>query len=140
MTIRKRCTASYGFKRLPKLCSVMQFSSFWLSMSATTTCVTIHALQKHHTPDPFLSSQILFTLEYILILKASSIYLALPVRIAVGKILSDSHFFFSFSAVFFISSSSCLWFSSWALLNILVKLSKVDTTAENSKELQELAV
>ena len=101
MTIRKRCTASYGFKRLPKLCSVMQFSSFWLSMSATTTCVTIHALQKHHTPDPFLSHQILVMLEYILILKASSIYLTLPVRIAVGNLflihISFSHFLLSSS-------------------------------------------
>jgi len=37
----------------------MQFSSFRLSMSATTTCVHYtHAPQKHHTPDPVLSSQI----------------------------------------------------------------------------------
>ncbi|PON54558.1 hypothetical protein PanWU01x14_194270 [Parasponia andersonii] len=35
---------------------------------------------------------------------------------------------FSLSAAFFISSSSCLQFSRWAWLNILVKLSKVETT------------
>lgn len=34
----------------------------------------------------------------------------------------------SFSA-FFLSNSSCLQFSSWAFLNILTKLSRVDTTA-----------
>ncbi|PON92281.1 hypothetical protein TorRG33x02_119100 [Trema orientale] len=35
---------------------------------------------------------------------------------------------FSLSAAFFISSSSCLQFSRCAWLNILVKLSKVETT------------
>lgn len=112
----------------------MQSSSFWLSMSATTTCAhSLYMLLKNTIHQTwFCPVKFLVMLEYILILKASRVYLTLPVGIGVGKILSDSHFFFSFS-VFFISSSSCLQFSSWALLNILVKLSKVDATAENSK-------
>lgn len=66
-------------------------------------------------------------------LLATSVYLITdhltsPVRIAVGNIRSDSHIFFSLSDAFFISSSSCLLFSPWALVNILVKLSKVETT------------
>lgn len=38
-------------------------------------------------------------------------------------------FDFSLSVAFFISSSICLQFSSWARLNILTKLHKVDITA-----------
>jgi len=133
LTFRKRCKESNGFKMLPNIAVQCSSLRFGYQCQLLLLVSTIHTLLKntiHQTR--FCPAKFLLMLEYILILKASRVYLTLPVRIAVGKIFSDSHFFLSFS-VFFISSSSCLQFSSWALLNILVKLTKVDATAENSK-------
>lgn len=60
-------------------------------------------------------------------------HLTLLLRIGVRNTRADSFeapiLTFSLSAAFFISSSLCLQFSSWDLMNILTKLSKVETTA-----------
>lgn len=62
-------------------------------------------------------------------------HLTLPLCIGVCKSCLDSLCVapicnFSLSTAFFISSSSCLQFSSWDLLNILIKLIRVEITAD----------
>ena len=62
-------------------------------------------------------------------------HLTFPVCIGVCNCRLDSLreasiFNFSLSAAFFVSSSSCLQFSTWAWLNILTKLRRVEITAD----------
>lgn len=57
-----------------------------------------------------------------------------------GSIFESFFFNLSFSTAFFISCSSCFVFSSWALWNILTKLSNVEMTTEADRCVTELAM